>query len=136
MRIGRETKIGIFVASVLIAAFSVINYLRGEDIFGKEINIVSHYANVEGLMASNPVYVNGYKTGAVTEVKYNTETGVFDVTCSVLKKIPVPVDTKMTIYSVDLMGGKGIRLDLGSSDVMVKDGDELMPSYAPDMVSS
>ena len=75
MRIGRETKIGIFVASVLIAAFSVINYLRGEDIFGKEINIVSHYANVEGLMASNPVYVNGYKTGAVTEVKYNTETG-------------------------------------------------------------
>ena len=38
MRIGRETKIGIFVASVLIAAFSVINYLRGEDIFGKEIN--------------------------------------------------------------------------------------------------
>ena len=27
MRIGRETKIGIFVASVLIAAFSVINYL-------------------------------------------------------------------------------------------------------------
>ena len=44
MRIGRETKIGIFVASVLIAAFSVINYLRGEDIFGKEINIVSHYA--------------------------------------------------------------------------------------------
>lgn len=48
MRISRETKIGIFVASVLIAAFSVINYLRGEDIFGKEINIVSHYANVEG----------------------------------------------------------------------------------------
>lgn len=136
MRIGRETKIGIFVASVLIAAFSVINYLRGEDIFGKEINIVSHYANVEGLMASNPVYVNGYKTGAVTEVKYNTGTGVFDVTCSILKKIPVPVDTKMTIYSVDLMGGKGIRLDLGSSDVMVEDGDELMPSYAPDMVSS
>ena len=25
---------------------------------------------------------------------------------------------------------------MGSSDVMVKDGDELMPSYAPDMVSS
>lgn len=71
-------------------------------------------------MASNPVYVNGYKTGAVTEVKYNTETGVFDVTCSILKKIPVPVDTKRRFTAWTCMGGKGIRLDLGSSDVMVK----------------
>ncbi len=136
MKISRETRIGIFVVSVLIASFCVLNYLRGEDIFGKEMDIHSHYSNVEGLVASDPVYISGYKIGTVSDVKYNTSTCVFDVTCSIQKKIPVPADTKMTIYSVDLMGGKGIRLDLGTSDVMVKDGDELAPSYAPDMVSS
>lgn len=136
MKISRETRIGIFVVSVLIASFCVLNYLRGEDIFGKEMDIVSHYANVEGLVPSDPVHINGYKVGTVSEVVYNKATGVFDVTCSIQKKIPVPADTKMTIYSVDLMGGKGIRLDLGTSAEMASDGTELEPSYAPDMVSS
>lgn len=136
MKISRETRIGIFVVSVLIASFCVLNYLRGEDIFGKEMEIRSHYGNVEGLVPSNPVYFKGYKVGSVTAVEYNTKTGVFDVTCSILKKISIPSDTKMTIYSVDLMGGKGIRLDIGTSDVPVKNGDELPAAYAPDMVSS
>ena len=61
MTISRETRIGIFVISVLTAAFFAINYLRGEDIFGTEIEICSHYANIEGLVPSNPVYVKGYK---------------------------------------------------------------------------
>lgn len=136
MTISRETRIGIFVISVLTAAFFAINYLRGEDIFGREIEICSHYANIEGLVPSNPVYVKGYKAGTVTVVKYNPETEMFDVTCSVTKKIAIPVDTKMTIYSVDLMGGKGIRLDLGTSSEIAGNGAELAPSYAPDMVSS
>lgn len=136
MKISRETRIGIFVVSVLIATFCVLNYLRGEDIFGKEMDICSHYQNVEGLVPSDPVYIKGYKAGSVTKVNYNTRTGMFDVTCSVIKKFAIPVDTKMTIYSVDLMGGKGIRLDLGTSDVVAKSGDELEASYAPDMVSS
>ncbi len=136
MKISRETRIGIFVVSVLIASFCVFNYLRGEDIFGKEMDICSHYQNVEGLVPSDPVYIKGYKAGSVTEVRYNTATGMFDVTCSIIKKFAIPVDTKMTIYSVDLMGGKGIRLDLGSSETMAKNGDDLEASYAPDMVSS
>lgn len=136
MKISRETRIGIFVVSVLIASFCVFNYLRGEDIFGKEMDICSHYQNVEGLVPSDPVYIKGYKAGSVTEVKYNSSTGMFDVTCSIIKKFAIPLDTRMTIYSVDLMGGKGIRLDLGTSDAMAKNGDELEASYAPDMVSS
>ncbi len=42
----------------------------------------------------------------------------------------------MTIYSVDLMGGKGIRLDLGTSTEYIEDGAELAPSYATDVISS
>ena len=100
------------------------------------MDINSHYENVEGLVPSNPVYIKGYKAGSVTKANYNPETGVFDVTCSVLKKIAIPIDSKMTIYSVDLMGGKGIRIDLGTSEEIAENGAELSPSYAPDMVSS
>lgn len=136
MKISRETRIGVFVVVVLVASFFVINYLRGKDLFGKEIEICSHYDNVEGLVVSNPVYIKGYKAGSVTEVNYNPETQVFDVACSIVKKFAIPVDTKMTIYSIDLMGSKGIRLDLGTSSEFIVDGAELEPSYTPDVLSS
>lgn len=132
----RETKIGVFAVAVLTSSFFVINYLRSSDIFVKEIRLNSHYENVEGLIVSDPVYYKGFKVGTVTGLNYNSQTGVFDVTCTVMKKYPVPSDSKMTIYSVDLMGGKGIRLDLGNSSEMAVDGSELIPSYAPDMMSS
>lgn len=132
----RETKIGIFAIAVLLSAFFTINYLRGADVFGKDITLISHYETADGLVPSNPVYMKGYKAGTVSKVEYNPETGMFDVTCTVMKKMRIPEDSKMTIYSVDLMGGKGIRLDPGSSTNMVKNGAELVPAYAPDMVSS
>lgn len=130
MKHSKELKIGIFVVSVLVASFFLINYLRGEDIFNKEIELVSRYENVEGLVASAPVYVKGYKAGKVTEVVYEPSTDDFKVTCSVLKEFRIPSDSKMTIYSVDIMGGKGIRIDLGTSPEPVSDGASLEPAFA------
>ena len=57
MKFSKELKIGVFVVTVLVASFFLINYLRGEDIFNNEIELVSRYDNVEGLVASAPVYI-------------------------------------------------------------------------------
>ena len=122
MKHAKELKIGIFVIVILVVSFFLINYLRGEDIMNKEYDVVGNYANVEGLVASAPVYVKGYKAGKVAEVNYLTETGRFEVICSIANEFQFPEDSKMIIYAVDIMGGKGIRIDLGSSGVMVEDG--------------
>lgn len=129
MKYSKELKIGVFVVAVLVMSFFVINYLRGEDIFNKEIELVSSYDNVEGLVASAPVYIKGYKAGKVKEVAYQPESDDFKVICSVLKEFRIPEDSKMTIYAVDIMGGKGVRLDLGESESMVADGAYLVPAY-------
>ena len=134
MKFSKELKIGVFVVTVLVASFFLINYLRGEDIFNNEIELVSRDDNVEGLVASAPVYIKGYKAGKVSEVVYNPSGDDFMVTCSVLKEFRIPADSKMTIYSVDIMGGKGIRIDLGSSSELVADGDFLQPSFAAGLV--
>ena len=73
MKFSKELKIGVFVVTVLVASFFLINYLRGEDIFNNEIELVSRYDNVEGLVASAPVYIKGYKAGKVSEIIYDTE---------------------------------------------------------------
>lgn len=126
----KELKIGLFVVTVLVVSFFLINYLRGEDIFNKEIELVSRYDDVEGLVASAPVYIKGYKAGKVSEVVYEPDTDDFKVVCSVKKEFRIPADSKMTIYSVDIMGGKGVRIDLGSATELVTDGAYLVPSFA------
>ncbi len=125
----KELKLGIFVVTVLVVSFFVINYLRGEDIFNKEMEFTSRYENVEGLVSSAPVFIKGYKAGKVTDVTYDTENGNFQVICSVSKDFRIPEDSKMTIYAVDIMGGKGVRIDLGTSDLFAEDGAYLEPSY-------
>ena len=129
MKYSKEFKIGVFVVVVLTASFFVINYLRGKDIFNKEIEIVSQYENVEGLVESAPVFIKGYKAGKVTEVAYRPEVELFKVTCSVKKEFRIPSDSKMTIYAVDIMGGKGVKIDLGTSSEYVEDGGVLVPSF-------
>lgn len=129
MKSSKELKIGIFVVCVLVVSFFLINYLRGEDIFDNEIELVSRYDNLEGLVPSAPVFIKGYKAGKVSEVTYDSAAGDFIVVCSVRKEFVIPVDSKMTIYSVDIMGGKGIRIDLGSSDVAASDGYTLVPDF-------
>ena len=129
MKHTKEGKIGAFVLSVLVISFFVINYLRGKDILNREMEICSVYENVEGLVPSAPVYIKGYKAGKVVEVDYRSESDDFKVVCSILKDFRIPEDSRMTIYAADIMGGKGVRLDLGTSDVLVKDGDMLTPSY-------
>lgn len=131
MKISKEFKIGLFVVVVLTASFFLINYLRGKDIFNKEIEISSRYEQLDGLVASAPVYIKGYKAGKVTEVSYDREADDFVVTCSVLKDFRIPADSKMTIHGVDIMGGKGIRIDLGSSVEMIEDGGFLLASSEP-----
>lgn len=129
MKISKELKIGSFVVGVLIISFFVINYLRGEDILNREMELESRYDNVEGLVASAPVYIKGYKAGKVAEVTYEPQTDDFKVICSVRKEFRIPADSRMTIYSVDIMGGKGVRIDLGTSEELVTDGAILVPAF-------
>ncbi len=129
MKASKELKIGLFVVVVLTASFFLINYLRGEDIFNREIELTSTFETVEGLVPSAPVFIKGFKAGKVTEVVYDSENENFKVTCSIKKEFRIPEDSYMTIYSVDIMGGKGVKIGLGSSAAAANDGDMLRPSF-------
>ena len=125
----KELKIGLFAVTILIVSFFLINYLRGEDLFNREIELSSRYSNVEGLVPSAPVFIKGYKAGKVSEVNYEADTEEFEVICSIKKDFRIPSDSRMTIYSVDIMGGKGVKIDLGVSDVYAEDGDALASGF-------
>lgn len=132
----KELKIGVFAVTVIVASFFVLNYLRGKDIFNREIEVVSQFENVQGLVASAPVFIKGYKAGQVAEVSYKSKTGRFDVTCSIKKDFAIPTGSKMVIYSTDIMGSKGVKIDLADSDEFVKDGDTLAAAFEAGMIDA
>lgn len=129
INMSKEVKIGTFAVTILVVSFFLINYLRGEDIFNREIEISSRFESVEGLVASAPVFIKGYKAGKVSEVVYDTQNEDFEVVCSIAKDFRIPADSRMTIFSTDIMGGKGIRIDLGTSSEYVDEGDVLVPDF-------
>ena len=121
----KEFKIGIFSIAVIVVSFFVLNYLRGEDIFNRDIDLVGYTDDICGLTASAPVYIKGYKAGQVSSVTYDSENGRFELVCSVKKEFNLPSDSKMVIYSSDIMGSKAVRIDLGTSTSLLKDDDVL-----------
>lgn len=125
MNYKKEFKIGLFVVIILVVSFFTINFLRGKDIFNREIELSGRYENLDGLVVSAPVYIKGYMAGKVVDVEYEQTTGDFLVTCSILKQFNVPVDSKMLLYAVDIMGTRGVRIDLGQSSDYAQDGDWL-----------
>jgi phospholipid/cholesterol/gamma-HCH transport system substrate-binding protein len=132
----KELKIGIFVVAVIVTSFFVLNYLRGEDILNREYKVVSRYDNVEGLVPSAPVFIKGYKAGKVVDVSYDSDKGDFVVICSISNDFVVPSDSKMVIYGVDIMGTKGVKIDLGKSDAAVENGASLVPAYEAGLMDS
>lgn len=136
MKASKELKIGIFVTLVLILSFFVINFMREKDLFNRDIELSARYSDVCGLSSSAPVYIKGFKAGAVTSVEYDSAAGEFTVTCSVSKDFSLPADTRMVIYSTDIMGSKGIDLVPGISSEILDDGALIAGETRPDLLSS
>lgn len=132
----REFKIGIFAVLVLTGSFFLLNYLRGKDLLNREIQVVSQYEDLQGLVPSAPVFIKGFKAGKVAEVEYVSEQRLFNVVCSVSKDFQIPEDSQMAIYSIDVMGTKGVRIILGSADVPVADGDTLASVVEPGLMDA
>ncbi|MFY0644405.1 MAG: MCE family protein [Bacteroidia bacterium] len=126
MKISKEVKVGV-LATMAIAMFVIgFNYLKGQNIFTSSNNYYGVYKKIDGLFESNPVLVNGYKVGHVSEVSMDNKTLELTVEISVPVDIHVPLNSKMRIVNNDMIGSKAIELILGDTNVLAKDGAVLI----------
>lgn len=136
MKFSKEFKLGLFVLVIIILTLVTLNVLRGVDIFGREKSISGRFDDVESLESSAPVHIKGYKAGQVTAIEYDPSCGNFIVKCNIKKEFNVPVDSKMVIYSTNIMGTKGVRIDLGTSAESAQDASFIKTGYSKDMLSA
>ncbi|MDO8898266.1 MAG: MlaD family protein, partial [Bacteroidales bacterium] len=92
------------------------NFLKGKDVFNKEQLYFVEYDQVNGLIRSNPVVINGLRVGQVRDIYFHPSlNGKLIVVIALTTKFPVPDNSIARIFSSDLMGSKAIELQLGTS---------------------
>lgn len=117
-----------FIVAIFLFVWGY-NFLKGKDIFNKQTVVVTEYKRVSGLEVANPVMINGFKVGQVSNMYFNPNlSGNIIVELTLQNKFPIPKNTLAKIYSADLMGSKAIDLKLGDSRETVEAGDTLFTS--------
>ncbi|MDP2236017.1 MAG: MlaD family protein [Bacteroidales bacterium] len=105
------------------------NFLKGKDVFNKEQLYFVEYDQVNGLIRSNPVVINGLRVGQVRDIYFHPSlNGKLIVVIALTTKFPVPDNSIARIFSSDLMGSKAIELQLGTSKNYLQPNDTLKSS--------
>ncbi|OFY38635.1 MAG: hypothetical protein A2X18_00365 [Bacteroidetes bacterium GWF2_40_14] len=130
----REQKIGLFAILTLFSLYVVINYLRGEDLFGKSNVYFAKYESVEGLNTTGPVFIKGLKVGTVESIEYVEKSNNFLVTLKIDSQYKMSDSCVAQIYSSDILGGKAVRINMAKGTKVISDQDTLLTSIEPGMI--
>jgi len=122
MKTSREAKVGLLALISLIVLYFGFNFLKGSNIFSRSNIYYVEYDNVDGLAASNPVVLNGYPVGRVADIELMPKNGnKLKVTLDIQRDVPLPEGSKAVLVDGGVLGGKAIRLAMGTSDKMIPD---------------
>ena len=126
MRYSRELVIGLTTIATVIVFTWGYNFLKGKNVFKAKHDYYAFYEHVHGLQVGQPVTINGYKIGQVTEITFDASFGgSLLVGFHISKPMDFSKDTKVKIYDLDIMGAKGLQLEPGTSEFLAVSGDTL-----------
>ncbi len=116
MRIYKEVKVGIFIICVGVLFLFGLKFLRGKNLFNVTGNtIITIFSETKGLMISNPVYINGFQVGAVSNIKAaNRYLTSIVVDIKLNGKYAIPINSIASIIK-DPIGIPSIDIHLGNS---------------------
>jgi len=127
MKYSRELKIGLLVLLGGVLLVLGVNFLKGFNPLGGGMQYHAVYGRIDGLAVSNPVVVNGFKVGQVSNISFAADgSGALHVSFILDQpNLRLTKDTKAKIVSNDLFGTKAIDLIAGRSVDLAQPGDTL-----------
>jgi len=70
LKISNETRVGILATFAIVIVILGVNFLRGKNVFSRNVVFYAKYHDVVGLAASNPVMLYGVKVGQVDQLTF------------------------------------------------------------------
>lgn len=127
MKISKEFIIGLIITVTLALLYWGFNFLKGEDVFSNNRVVYAIYDDVGGLNKANPVSINGLRVGQVRDMYFlNNLSSQVVIELMLINPLPIPKNSVARIVSSDLLGSKGVEINLGNSMELVVTGDTLL----------
>ena len=67
----REVKIGIFAVAMIGVVWAGIRFLKGVDIFSRNVEYYAAYDQINGVQNASPIMMKGVKIGSVTGLSFD-----------------------------------------------------------------
>ena len=131
MKWSNEARIGIAVLMAAAILIVGIIYLRGIDLRSKQYSLRLLYTNVNGLNTGDVVTVGGLAIGRVESMALDGRKILVDL--SIQTNVRLPRDSRATLKSETIMGGKYIAISPGTDTTMLANGDTLRGEYEADL---
>ena len=107
----KEVKIGLLALTAIAVSIWGFRFIKGSNLLRSSNTFYAQYADVDMLQASDPVLINGYQVGVVTDVYLKPDRpDIIEVAFEVKGEIALPETTLAEIVSTGFMGGKAIVL--------------------------
>lgn len=129
MQISKEVKVGVFMVVAIVLLYFGFNFLKGIDFFSSTNRYYAIYANVDKLMPSNQVFINGYAVGRVSRIQFEQKKNRVVVEMEIDSDI-VLGDSTVAILNGDILGTKYIQLNVGSIAKPIRPKDTLQSVVA------
>jgi phospholipid/cholesterol/gamma-HCH transport system substrate-binding protein len=121
----KESKVGILAAVAITILILGYNFMRGKNVFTSTQKYYAVYENLDNLLPSNPVLINGYRVGQVYAVQLNENTRKPSISISLPKRIKIPNNSILKIINLDMIGTKAVEIVFGDSKTYAQNGDTL-----------
>jgi len=130
-----EAKIGMVVILTFAIFVWGLNYLKGINLLNPTNHYYVSYTQVDGLVKSSPVTLDGYQVGLVRDIEYQyNNPGHILVDLDLNNNLVLPQGTKAIIES-ELMGTPSVVLKLGhQGGGIIESGDTLIADRIPGMM--
>ncbi|WP_029036062.1 MlaD family protein [Salinimicrobium xinjiangense] len=126
MKYTKEVKTALLAIVAILLFIFGYSFLKGKNWFDSSRTLYAVYDDVEGLSASSPVTINGFKVGNVTNIQFLDNSGRLLVKFTVDNEFPFSKESVAQIYGGGLIGGKSIAiLPKYEQGNMAKSGDTL-----------
>lgn len=123
----KETWVGVFVLLGLLCVGYLTIHLGRMEVMGGDGSIINaKFTSVTGLRAGADVEIAGVPVGKVSNIRLDHQSGAAVVSMQLDPGVVVDEDTIASVKTAGLIGDKYIKLSPGGSDVILKQGEEIV----------
>lgn len=134
MKLTREIKTAILVIASILLFIWGYRFLQGSDLLTSYKKFFVKYKNVEGLIPSSPVTLNGLTIGKVKTIELTAD-GKLLVELQIKNDFPITKGSIAEIYSPSPIGTKQIGILINSkNNIPAKSGEFLVSATKPGML--